>query len=410
MSRSVFSLAIQFASVLFILPVAVASAGEEEVRAALVLIEDNQERLRELAKKHRETILDARADMVHQANNVQYEPGAYEAALFEGEGGQTTRRAVGQLEVARRILAAEAASKDSKVATGAAAVRALADRHEAYLLKTVESAVYDMSFERMHREDQALDEAYEQQRKKVPFWAATLVGREARLDAYAGQIRAAAAKVKLQGLPGREGPTLVRLPSGEIGNAERTRSPQSLANASIPDGEYQAKKKAYEARLAEQERQREQRLAEQRQAASPRPAPASPARPAPAAQPAPAAAPPDQSTVAAWHAGFYQAKIVPFKKALGEILAIQDRGRRTAQLVESCTRLSASSVALLGEQRLQSGTPAVDLSLRAVLETYDRASQACVVGKMAELASGLASGEAALGKFAAALAPYRLAP
>lgn len=371
-----------------------ASAGEKEVKAALMLVEDNQERARRIGELHREVITATRVE-IWQGVPTSYEPGGREADFFMKAGGEMTRHAVAQLALIRKILKKESSSADSQVASAAALVGRIADAHEEYLAKAVESAALHLSFERMGEEMGALDEIYKALLALAPSWTTAFVGKSEHLGQYEAEIAAGAGRVTLDTRPGRSGPT--GLPGQAPGVA-----------ATMSNDEYQARKQALEDKKAAEKRYYDKRMAElaehEKQKAAAEQARLEQERKAASAPPPP---PPELAILQAWHTSFYTARIVPFKQALGGVLRLPDRSHRTS---EACAQMTVATRNLLADPRLASGTPAVDQTLRAALQSFSQAGQACMEGRMGELQSGLAAGEAALARFAAALGPYQLRP
>lgn len=376
-----------------------ALAGERDVQEALVLVEANQERARAIGQMHIDVITATRIE-IWKGVPTSYEPGAREADLFMNLGGEMTRRAVAQLEVIRKIVRAEKESADPKVAAGATQVGILADAHEEYLNKAVESAAKHLSFENMGAEMKELEVAYQGRLAAAPSWVLALRGKtkEKDLVSYEGDITSAAARVTLDTRPGRSGPT--GLPGRGGGGA-------GPANV-MSNEEYQKRKQALEAKKAADKKHFDQRMAElaehEKQKAAAEQARLERARQAAAVPPPP---PPELPVVQAWHKTFYSVEIVPFKQALGGVVGLPERSRDTSGV---CSRLTVVSRGLLADKRLASGTPAVDEPLRAALKSFSQAGQACLEGRMGDLKTGLSAGEASLGRFAAALGTYQLRP
>lgn len=387
------SLSFSLAAALFVCAAATSAstafAGEKEVQTALALIESNQARARKIAELHLKAIADTRLDLVAGVPTT-YEPGGREAELFMNEGGEMTRRAVAQLNVARKILKAEAAAADPELTSGATLVGKIATAHEEYLAKAVESAAQHLSFEKMSQELHALDDIYKALLAVAPPWTTALKGKSG--TQYEAEIAAKAALVTLDTKPGRSGPT---------------RLPGTLDANVMSEEEYRSRKQALEDRKAADKRHYDKRMAELAEHEKAKAAEqARLERERLAALPTAPAPPPELPAMQAWHKSFYSTQILPFKQALGGVLRLPEGSRPS----EACAQLTVATRTLLSDRRLASGTPAVDEALRAALQSFSQAGQACREGRMADLKTGLKAGEAGLGRFAATLATYQLQP
>ncbi len=394
------------------LPAAWVLAGEREVQAAVVLIEDNHVRAHVLSRRHLAVVRETRLELADLGtSNVRYEPGAREADYFLAEGGVLAREAFGQMVVIRRLLAAEAKSSSEKVVAGAGVVAKLADLHEEYLHKAVESAVDDLSYERMFKELTKINDDYTAQLEEVPFWATTLVARTRFLEDYKDAIKAEQAKIHLNARAGKWGPLardldgLWTIQSRRVVRADRN-------EATISAEEYEAKSKAYEEREAERERYRQERLkqiAERQELESVRGG-SSPelTYKAPAAPSKPAGPPADAARVQTW-SGSYAVKIQPFKKALGELLAL-DRSRRSKELATACGNVANLATALMRDRQMISGSRPLDEALTQMLQSYKQVAGDCLGGQFDHLEGGLQNGAAKVGQLAEILKPYGLSP